>query len=356
VPAGSTAADALQATVALAVEAERLGYRRIWLAEHHNTESLAGTAPEVLAAHVAGRTSTIRVGSGGVLLSHYPALKVAEVFRTLEALFPGRIDLGLGRADGADRAAVRALHDGGDGPSEEGYRQRLAELLLYLEDGNGANQVGREHAERPARESYAGPSDGGPEGAERPEVVAWPRPPRPPEVWVLGSSSVGATLAAESGVPFCFAHFVSPTFGHQVMDLYRRRFCPSCRYPEPRASVGVTVICADTDARAEALAASGDVWALRPEGRRRGALLPPEDAAASVSTPLEHEFLAQHRQKRITGAPDRVAATLLNLADAYQVDELVVRTVCYDPADRLHSYRLLAEACAGGTGGVTPTR
>lgn len=331
VPAGSTAEEALRDTVAMAVEAERLGYRRIWLAEHHNTGSLAGTAPEVLAAHVAGQTSTIRVGSGGVLLSHYPALKVAEVFRTLEALYPGRIDLGVGRADGADRAAVRALHDGGAPPGEEAYRERLTQLIGYLEDadGDGSRRAGGDHTG---------------DEPDEPEVIAWPRPASVPELWVLGSSSVGATLAAELGLPYCFAHFVSPTFGEQVMDLYQRRFRPSRRYPQPRGSVAVTAICAETDARAEALAASGDIWALKPEGRRRGALLPPEDAAASPRTPLDNELLAQHRAKRFTGTSDRVAGTLRNLADAYQVDEVVVRTVCHDPADRLHSYRLLAEA------------
>ena len=317
IPSGSTAAQALADTLALAQEADRLGFRRFWLAEHHNTRSLAGTAPEVMTATIAARTSGIRVGSGGVLLTHYSPLKVAEAFRTLEALYPGRIDLGLGRADGADAVAVAALQQDRHAVDEE-YPERVADLVGFLDD---ALAPGHRYA----------------------DVRAMPDTQGTPEVWVLGSSSYGADLAARMGLPFCFAHFVSPRYGRQVMAGYRRHFRPSPRCPAPCASVGVSVICAATDSEADRLATSGDVWGLRKEGAGRGPLLPPEGAEAYPASEVEKELLVQHHARRFTGAPDKVHAALSDLATEFEVDELVVRTVCHDPAARLRSYRLLAE-------------
>ncbi len=318
VPEGSTAAEALRDTLALARAADRLGYRRFWVAEHHNTASMAATAPEVLAACVASQTVALRVGSGGVLLSHYSPFKVAETFRTLEALFPGRIDLGVGRADGADRPAVAALHQGRAASPDDEYPGQVVDLLGFL-DGT----LGPDHR-------FAG-------------VRAMPDGPGAPEVWVLGSSSYGAELAARLGLPFCFAQFVSPRFGPQVMAGYRRQFRPSRRSPEPCASLAVSVICADTDASAERLAASQDVWHLRREGPGRGPLLSWQDAESYPATDVETELLAQQRARRVTGAPDRVHAALTKMAADHGVDELVVRTVCHDPDDRLRSFQLLAE-------------
>jgi luciferase family oxidoreductase group 1 len=319
VPDGSNGAAALGDTVALALEVEGLGYRRYWLAEHHNTASLAGTAPEVLAAHVASRTSAIRVGAGGILLTHYRPLKVAETFRVLHGLFPGRIDLGLGRADGADARAVAALQPEAATAGEDEYADRVADLVGFLE-GTTADD-----------HRFAG-------------VRAMPAGAGAPEVWVLGSSSYGATLAARLGLRFSFAHFVSPRFGPQILAAYRREFRPSPGCPEPAASLGVSVICADTDAEAERLAVSQDVWHLRPEGAGRGSLLSVEDAEAYALTELDRELLSQYRGRRVVGAPDRVHAALVDLATAYGVDELVVYTVCHDPAARARSYRLLADA------------
>ena len=319
IPKGSTGADALRETVVLAQEADRLGYLRYWLAEHHNTASFAGTAPEVLAAHVASRTSSIRVGAGGILLSHYSPLKVAETFRTLEALFPGRIDLALGRTPGGDDLASTALQRGPGGPGDEQYPEQVADLIGFLRA-----TLGSDHR-------FAG-------------VRAMPDGPEVPDVWVLGSSSYGAALAAGMGLPFSFAHFVSPRFGPQVMAAYRRRFRPSPLCPAPAASVGVSVLCAETDAEADRLVISDDVLHLRSEGVERGCLLPVEEAEAHPLTGLERELMAQHRLKRIVGAPDKVRAMLLNLADAYGVDELVVRTVTHDPKARARSYELLAAA------------
>ncbi len=325
VPQGATPAEALGHTVALAQAVERLGYRRYWLAEHHNTASLAGTAPEVLAAHVAGRTSTIRVGAGGVLLPYYRPLKVAESFRMLHALYPGRIDLGLGRAAGADEAAADALRYEPEALTDSEYPARVGELLAYL---------------------YERPEQGHDTGAVR----ALPVTSGAPEVWVLGSSSYGAGLAAGLGLRFCFAHFVTPAFGAQTVGGYRRRFRASPECPEPVAALAVSVICAETDAEAERLALSQDVWRLRPEGAGRGPLLSVDDAEAHPVTRLGRVQLAQDRAKRVVGAADRVRSALLALAEGHEVDELVVLTVCHDPGARRRSYELLAEAFGPGAG------
>lgn len=319
VPDGSTPAAALADTVALAQAAERLGYGRYWVAEHHNTESLAGTAPEVLTAHVAARTSSIRVGAGGVLLPHYSPLKVAEVFRVLHALFPGRIDLGIGRTAGADAVAEAALRHGPGALGDEHHPEQLNDLVGFLH-----GRLRRDHP-------FA-------------SVRAMPEGPGAPEIWVLGSSSYGASLAAGTGVPFSFAHFISPGHGPQLLASYRHRFRPSERCPEPRANVGVSVVCAETDAEAERLALSADVWRLRAEGPERGPLLSVEDAEAAALTPVERVLLVQQRDRRVVGAPDRVRDHLLDLARAHEVEELVVLTVCHDPRARLRSYELLSEA------------
>lgn len=319
VPNGSTGASALVDTVALAQEVERLGYSRYWLAEHHNTISLAGTAPEVLAAHVAARTSTIRVGAGGILLSHYEALKVAETFRVLEALYPGRIDLGLGRADGTDKQSAEALRGSGTEVGEEEYATRVADLIGFL-DGTTDDD-----------HRFAG-------------VRALPLGPASPEVWVLGSSSYGAGLAARLGLAFSFAQFIAPKFGPQILATYRSAFRPSPRCPEANVSLSVSVICADTDTEAQRIATSQDVWGLKREGATRGPLLSIQDAEAYPLTEMDRQLISQRRERRIVGPPERVHAALAELAATHQVDELVVRTVCFDPATRLRSYQLLAEA------------
>ncbi|MGH9120366.1 MAG: LLM class flavin-dependent oxidoreductase [Acidimicrobiales bacterium] len=319
VTSGSTPAMALGETVELACLAEQLGYRRFWLAEHHNTTSIAGTAPEILLTHIAGETGSIKVGTGGVLLSYYSPLKVAETFRTLEALFPGRIDLGLGRADGADPPAVIALHDARDLATAMPYQDKVSTLLAYLE----------------------GDAEG-----ERPDVVAMPTGAGSPEVWVLASSIVGAELAAVQGLPFCFAHFISPTFGARVTASYRRLYRPSKRWPEPKIMVGVSVMCAPDQYEAERMAASADIWHLSSEGTGRGPLPTYAEAARFRPNQLQTELLNQQRQRRVAGSPESVLAALTDIAVAYEADELVLRTVCPDPKDRARSFELVAEAFA----------
>ncbi len=321
VPDGATAAEAIGHTLALARAAEVMGYRRYWVAEHHGTRSLAATAPEVLLSAVAGATSTIRVGSGGVLLSHYSPLKVAETFRTLSALYPGRIDLGVGRTPGADPLTEAALQYLPGVPGDERYVDKVVDLIGFLHDrldpGHPFEQV-----------------------RAMPDGVVVPR------LWMLGSSSHSGAAAAYLGLPFAFAHFITSAFGPQVVAAYRRGFQPSESSPAPEALVAVAVVCADTDAEARRLARSAEVWRLRPEGTERGPLPSPEDAAARELTDLEEAKVAQHQAGTVVGDPAHVHAELTSLAAGFEVDELLVVTVCHDPAARLRSYELLSEAFA----------
>jgi len=307
VPSGSTPAEALRETVILAQAAERLGYSRYWLAEHHGTPGLAGTAPEVLAARVAAATSTIRVGAGGILLSHYSPRKVAETFAVLGALFPGRVDLGLGRADGASPATAAALQAGAEG-AHRPFGEKLVDLLHRVEGDDPALPAG----------------DG-------------------PQPWLLASSSDGAGAAATLGLPLCFAHFISTGYGPQIVARYRTAFRPTVRRQWSEAMVAVAVICAETDEEAERLATSVDVWKLADEDAR-GCVPSIEEAAARPRTALEHATIVQRRKGLVVGGPDRVADTLNRLACDFDVEELVVLTVCHDPEARLRSYQLLAEA------------
>ena len=311
VSSGSTAGDALRETVALAQAAERFGYSRYWLAEHHGSPGLAGWAPEVLVARVAAATSTIRVGAGGVLLAHYSPRKVAETFGVLSALFPGRIDLGIGRADGAPpdvAAALQAGVEGGGAP----FGPKLATLLADLDGGGTA-------------------------GGALAEGVA------PPDVWLLASSSDGAAAAARLGLPLCFAHFISTGYGPQIVAGYRSTFQPARAREWSEATVAVAVVCADTDADAERLAASVDVWRLGVE-EGRGPVPTVEEAAARPRSAFDRAKIAQNRKGLIVGGPQRVTDALCALAVDFEVEEVVVLTVCHDPAARLRSYELLARA------------
>jgi luciferase family oxidoreductase group 1 len=326
VPEGSTAVESVHATLDLARTAERLGYRRYWLAEHHDTTSLASTAPEVLVAAVADATASIRVGSGGVLLPYYSPLKVAEVFRTLHALHPGRIDLGVGRAAGTGPVAEAALLASGGASGDRHFPEHLAELLGFLHGDLGAGLRGPNAVAHP----WAG-------------VRAMPQGPGSPEVWLLGSSSFSSACAASFGLPFAFAHFITPAFGPQLVSGYRRRFSPGV-IAEPRVAVAVSAVCAATDAEAERLSSGADLWRLGPEGADRAPIMSPEAVAAHRWTDLERQKAAQARAKVIVGGPERAGAAVRALSAEFDVDELLVLTVCHDLDARRRSYELLAEA------------
>jgi luciferase family oxidoreductase group 1 len=322
----STAAEgasqdvAIRDTLALARHCEALGYHRYWVSEHHASDSIVGTAPEVLMAAIAATTSRIRVGSAGVMLPHYSALKVAEQFRVLEAIAPGRIDLGVGRAPGSDRLTAYALNPYAN--AAEDFPRQVHELRAWvanepLDDGH----------------PFAG-------------IKAHPIGPTTPELWILGSSDYGAQLAAHFGLPYAFAYFFTEGRGvEEALALYRQKYRPSSRYPEPRATVCVWALAADTDAEARRLLRTREFWRVGFEKGLREPLVTPEFAASYPYTDAERATIEALRRKALVGTGDVVAARLRELAERLQLDELVVVTWTHDPAARHRSYELLAAAC-----------
>lgn len=315
---GASPAQAIDETLRLARACDRLGYHRYWLAEHHSSGGLAGSAPEVLIGQVAANTLNMRVGSGGVMLPHYASLKVAENFRMLETLFPGRIDLGLGRAPGSDMRTAAALTHGPGRLPIEHYPRQIADLIGFLRD-----DLEPDH-------HFAG-------------IHAMPSGPGVPEIWLLGSSADSATFAAHFGVAFSFAHFINPEGGDRVMRAYQEHFKPGGLIDAPRGSAGVFVICADTEQAALHLRKSRDLWILRLRTGEPGPVPTPEAAEAYPYTAMERMIVEQNRARAIVGAPEQVKAQLEALAADFAVDELVVVTICHDFQARLRSYELLAE-------------
>ena len=315
---GGTASQAIAETLALAQAAERLGYYRYWVAEHHSSEGLAGTAPEILVARIAAATNSMRIGSGGVMLSHYSALKVAETFRVLETLYPGRIDLGIGRAPGSDQRTAFALRSGPNAFGPEHYLTQIEDLIAFLGD-----RLSDDHP-------FAG-------------VRAMPVGDTKPALWLLGSSDQSAAVAAHFGCPFSFAHFITDRNGPQIMEAYREAFKPGAGPAEPRGNIGVFALCADTEAEADRLATSRDLWRVRLDQGYLGPFPSIEEAAAYPYSDLERRRIRMNRRRMVIGAPEQVRDKVLALCDTYGVDEVVVVTICHDHAARLRSYELLAD-------------
>ncbi|MGE3931682.1 MAG: LLM class flavin-dependent oxidoreductase [Rhodospirillaceae bacterium] len=316
---GATPADALRETLALAEAADRLGYHRYWLAEHHNSQGLAGTAPEIMIGQVAARTRNLRVGSGGVMLSHYSALKVAESFRLLEALYPGRIDLGIGRAPGSDGLTAAALQHGPGALGIEQFPAQIRDVIGYLHDDL-------------------------PDGHPFRQIQAMPRIETQPELWLLGSSDQSAAYAAHFGCAFSFAHFINHQGGEHVMRGYRHHFQPSESLAAPAGGIGVFCVCAETEAEADRLRACRELWMLRLARGELRAFPTAEEALAQNYSPRERAFLDHQAGRTISGTPAQVRHRLLALGREYEVDEFVVVTICADFEARLRSYELLAAA------------
>ena len=316
---GGTAAQAIDQTFALAALADRLGYHRYWLAEHHNTSSLACPAPEVIIPQVASRTEQIRVGSGGVMLSHYSSLKVAESFHLIEAMHPGRIDLGVGRAPGSDGRTARALAHGPGALGIEHYPEQLMDLYGYL-----ANDLPPEHPFRGVRAT--------------PDVRGLP------ELWLLGSSTVSGSYAAELGWAFSFAQFISPEGGEAVIRNYREKFQPSPALAEPRANMGVSVTCAETEEEAKDLSWSRWCWRIMSNRGLSGGIPSVQTARSFPYNERELEYIEYMQGLSIYGSPQHCLDKLEALGTTYEVDEFVVLTITYDPAARQRSYELLAQA------------
>lgn len=326
VPQDATAAEAVTNTIALAKATERLGYHRYWLAEHHNTNSFAGSAPEVLIARVAAETSSIRVGSGGVMLTHYSPLKVAEQFRMLETLSPGRIDLGIGRAPGGDQRTAQALQTGPESWGIDAFPSQVHLLRQFLDDAAGVAAISSDHP-------YRG-------------IHAMPRGSTRPELWLLGSGIHSAVYAAEFGLPFSHAHFISAEGSMEACHAYRERFKPSSWCEQPRLSMGVSALAAETEEEARRLAASRNLWVVRLYTGRPIQFPPPEEALAYSYSEQEQALLATIEARSITGTPDVVKQKLESLAARHGAEELVIVTITYDFQARLHSYELLAKEFA----------
>ena len=313
---GRTPAASIRESLALAKACESFGYHRYWVAEHHNSASQAGTAPEILMAAIAATTSRIRVGSAGVMLPHYAALKVAEQFRVLDAIAPGRIDLGLGRAPGSDGLTAHALNPHGDANQ---FPAQIRDLLAWVS--------GEALAERHPHRS----------------IIAQPQGPTTPEPWILGSSDYGAQVAAHFGLPYCFAHFITDGVGaREAIRTYRELYQPSARFPKPLAAITVWAMACDTQAEADRQFRSRAVWRL---GRDRGVYAPlpsPEEAAAMTLTEAETAKIEVMRPRALFGTPGMLAARLRALAVETGADELAVLTTVHDAAVRTRSYELLA--------------
>ncbi len=320
----------IRESIRLAQHCEALGYARYWCAEHHNSDSQAGTAPEILIAAIAATTHHIRVGSAGVMLPHYSSLKVAEQFRVLDAIAPGRIDLGLGRAPGSDGLTAHALNPQAASAADH-FPAAVRDLLHWL-----------------AGEKLV-------EGHPFRDILAQPQGPTMPEVWILGSSDYGAQVAAYFGLPFCFAHFITDGRGaDQALALYRDGYRPSASNPDPHAAICVWAMAAETREEAARLFTSRALWRL---GRDRGvfsALPSPEEAAAHTYSEAERERVARLRDQSFQGTPDHVGAQLRALAAEHRVDEIAILTTLHDPAARRRSYTLLAEEFALAAPDVTP--
>jgi luciferase family oxidoreductase group 1 len=321
VQAGGTPETAILETIKLAQLADRLGYRRYWVAEHHASDGLAGAAPEMLVGQIAARTENIRVGTGGVMLSHYSPLKVAETFRLLETFYPGRIDLGIGRAPGSDQRTAQALAYGQQARGPDIYPNQVQDLIAWLGEGV------------PSDHPFSG-------------IHASPQLDRTPELWMLGSSDQSAQLAAHFGVPYSFAHFITDESGPTMMRAYQMGFKASDLLAKPQGSIGVFVICADTEEEAMRLGASRDLWRVRLDMGQIGPVPTIEEALAYDYSDVELQRRDYHRRRNIVGTPEQVKKGLEEVLAKYRVDEAVVVTITHDYAARARSYELLAEAFA----------
>jgi luciferase family oxidoreductase group 1 len=315
---GSSGIDALRNSIDLARLADSLGYHRYWVAEHHGTPMLACASPEALIGPIAAATTTLRVGSGGVMLPHYSPLKVAESFSMLSALFPGRIDLGLGRAAGTDPTTTFALQRDRRHTAPDDFPQQLAELLAYLDD------------RMPPDHPFA-------------RLSALPGRPARPEPWLLGSSPQSGIWAAELGLPYAFADFINPA-GAAIAERYRREFVPSATQPAPRVIAAVWAICADTDEEARRLAASSKMaFTLLYQGTLIP--VPPVETALRFLADQESRPRMVPRARRaILGSPSTVRAGIEAAAQEYGADEVMIVTITYEHEARRRSYELIAEA------------
>jgi luciferase family oxidoreductase group 1 len=322
---GYTPADALRNTIELARLADKLGYERYWIAEHHAIVTLASPAPEILIARIGAETSGIRIGSGGVLLPHYSALKVAETFRMLHAMYPGRIDLGIGRAPGGSGLEAFALRrDRNDHPQNDDFEEQLLELLAFLHHGF--------LSEHP----FA-------------RIKVSPDMPGAPEVWLLGSSSWSSAVAAKLGIPYAFAHFITPEETSMALEFYRSNFERSKQLAQPQAIVALGVICANTETEAKRLFTSTQlhIRRIRLQGKRLPVPTPEQAIAELGNLAFGADSVVRGSgewPRYVVGAPEQVRDELERMASDLQVEEIMIIAVMHDYQARQRSYQLVAEA------------
>jgi luciferase family oxidoreductase group 1 len=314
---GSNANEALQETVELARLADRLGYTRYWLSEHHNTTTLAGAAPEILIARLAAETQHIRLGSGGIMLPNHSTLKVAENFRLLEAMYPGRIDLGLGRAPGGDRLTAQLLNPSNNFDPQE-YIRQINDLNAFLSDAETSGTI------------YG-------------KVKAIPHIDTRPELWMLTSSGESAFLAAHFGMALSFAQFISPVGGAAAIKTYREQFKPSVQLTSPRASIGIFAFCSEDPQKVKEVQAVMDYRLLSFEKGKINEVFSYETVRGYEYTPEEWQRVLFNRQRMAVGTPDTIREKFGELSLGIGVDELVISTFADRFQDRLRSYELMAE-------------
>jgi luciferase family oxidoreductase group 1 len=315
VASGTTYKETISQTLELAKEADTMGYKRFWVSEHHNTKAFASASPEILITRIASLTNNIRIGSGGVLLTHYSPLKVAEQFCMLENLFPGRIDLGIGRSGGGDALTNRALNR--NRLNDDETFNKYDELISYLEQTSNNNK----------------------------RVKAVPQINSIPELWVLGTSPASALYAAERGLPYSFGSFINDEHCLQAMQLYHQKFTPSKHLAEPYVNQAVYVICAETNDEALRISNSSELWFVKSFLRREDIPFPTNEEANNPDYSSQEEMiLAGRRKGTIIGSVDEVKNKLAQLAKKLVINEFTIVSITFDFEDRLKSYQLLAEA------------
>jgi luciferase family oxidoreductase group 1 len=319
VPAGSTPGQALANSVELAKLVDKLGFNRFWMSEHHAMDTLACTAPEVMLARIGAETKRIRIGSGGIMLPHYTSLKVAECFRMLHALYPDRIDLGIGRAPGGGPIEALALKRDRKSKMLDDFPDQVSELLAFL---------GHRF---PEAHPFAG-------------IRVSPEMPGGPDVWMLGSSMWSSAAAVEFGLPYSFAHFFSPINTRAAIETYRRSFTPGIYRSEPEATVAVGVICAETQEEAEFLSSSVRLLQRRIRQGDRRPVASPDDAVRELRLLGEMPMEEGEWPRYFVGTPDKVKSDLRQMAGELEINELIVNTIIWDQHARLRSYEMLASA------------
>jgi luciferase family oxidoreductase group 1 len=312
---GGTARQAIEETIETAQLAEKWGFHRFWVSEHHNSTMIAGSAPEILLVKLGDVTSRMRIGSGGIMLPNHSAFKVAENFRLLETLFPGRIDLGMGRAPGGDRISATLLNPS-NRFSEEDYLQQLEHLQAFFSDKAGTSH---------------GP------------LYAVPQSETTPQQWILSSSGGSSAIAARFGMGLAVAKFINGHAGRQVVQTYREQFRPSLAFPDPHAFVAVQVLCADTEKKAAALRRMADYVILQFEKGNFEPLKNSEEIAAYEFTPADLERIQYNKGRIVSGTKDQVKQELLELTEEFEVDEIMASCLTFSKADRLRSFELLAD-------------